>query len=126
LTEDILDERVAMYKEWSRFCIRRHQNEIRQIDSVIFSQKAALEALREENEILYKMAIAPDMNLLPFKAQGPTQTPPIAGHLQDGQYEDITRQFAIQYADTKVFLADLLKNKRRERKKKSDDDEDDD
>lgn len=61
-------------------------------------------------------AIAMDPALIPWTADGPTRTLPIPDYIQDGEYEDRTKQFAIQYADTKQFMTDLLSRKRQKKK----------
>ena len=91
MSEEIEDERIDTLKEWNKFASSRHRREIQQIDNVICLQKAALENLRQLDVDLYKLAIEPDSNLIPFKAKGPMNTPPIPGYLQDGEYENITR-----------------------------------
>jgi len=124
LTEEMEDERIDINKEWSQYCARRHRNEIQQIDKVIYLQKAALEKLRQLDIDLYKLAIAPDNELIPFKAKGPLKTPPIPGYLQDGEYEDVTRKFEVQYANMEDFLKSVTqKQSRRARKKKDDEDD---
>ena len=112
------DERIELKKEWSRFSMKRHRKEIRQIDTVIKAQKKALEDLKKVDYDLYKKAIEPDMSLLPFVAKGPTYTPVIQDYIQDGEYEDVTKQYAIQYADTKDTLEKLTRSTGRRRKKK--------
>jgi SepF-like predicted cell division protein (DUF552 family) len=123
ISEEIEDERIDIIKEYSRYCFRRNKKEIRQIDNAIILQKAALENLRQLDVNLYKLAIAPDDNLIPFKAKGPMNTPPIPGYLQDGEYENITRKFEVQYADMEQFLKDTILKKKVRKKKKDDDDE---
>lgn len=117
LTEEIEDERYYAFKEWSDFCSKRFTKEIKQIDNTILAQKAALEQLRLLDQDLYRQAIALDSTLLPFADKGPLYTPPIEGYIQDGEYEDVTQKFEIQYADMKVFMATILKNTRKKRSK---------
>ncbi len=129
ISEEIQDERSEAAKNWSRFCKKRHVAELKQIDTVIVKQMAALEALREESQELYKMAIAPDATLLPFKAVGPAETPAISDFFQDGEYADTTRQYAIQYADIEAFMKELLAadhRKKVEAKRKKNEAQDDD
>ena len=70
----------------------------------------------------------PDSNLIPFTAQGPYNTPAIPDYIQDGEYEDVTRKYEIQYAgDVNEQLVQMMKqmavSKRRNRKPKKEDDE---
>ena len=79
------------------------------------------------NPELYRLAILPDLTLIPFKAQGPYYTPPIENYLQDGEYENITKKYEIQYGnDLKEQLNIMMKElaaRRKRSKKKSEDDE---
>jgi hypothetical protein len=76
---------------------------------------------RLENESLYFQAIQPDNSLLPFRCFGPTRSPPIPGYLQDGSYEDVTKKYAVQYADMKTFMNQLLASKRKRKKSAEED-----
>ena len=90
---------------------------------MLFSQRAALEKLRELDQNLYKQAIQIDNNLLPFNAKGPLHTPPIPDYIQDGEYEDITRKYEVQYENMEEFLRQVVKNSRTRKKKKTEDEE---
>lgn len=79
--------------------------------------------LRAESESLYRRAIEIDGQLLPHAAAGPTETPPIAGYIQDGTYVDKTKEFEVLYGDTKAFLATLLVRRKKKRGKGKDDDQ---
>ena len=124
VTDQVMNSRALLKKEWSRFSGVRHVSEIRQLDSVIISQQEALDVLREESEELYSQAIKPDLSLLPFQCSGPTRTPPIPDHFVDGTAEDITKKFSVQYADMRAYMTQLLHRPRK--KKKSDVDVGDD
>ena len=117
------EERLDTMIEWTQFCSRRALREIKQIDKVLYSQKAALDQLRLLDPRLYKLAIEPDSNLLPFKAKGPMNSPPIPDYIQDGEYEDVTKRYEIQYADMEGFLKGVLQKSRTKKKKKRDDED---
>ena len=51
------ERRALLFKEWNRFCGRRHRQELRAIDRVMLSQHRALEALKEASPYLYSKAI---------------------------------------------------------------------
>lgn len=136
--ENKTEESALLAKEWCRFAGRRHKSEICQIDAVIISRRKALEELRKESSELYAEAIKPDVTFLDeqgqllYQAVGPTATPPIRAsatedspedHLVDGYYEDGTKKYLVQYADTKAFMTRLL-SKPNKRKKKSKDEAD--
>ena len=61
--EEEREARIAQMKDWQRFTIKRHSNELWHMDKVLKAQNAALEELRAENESLYEAAIQFDPNL---------------------------------------------------------------
>ena len=128
--EDKMEEKAILGKQWNRYAGRRHVAEIGQIDAVIISRQKALEELRAESSELYAEAIKPDHGMLDgdgrllYQAKGPTATPPIADHLIDGRYADVTRTYAVQYADMKSFMNKLLANPHKKKKKPAEDDAD--
>lgn len=97
-----------------------HFSEIRQIDTVLISQREALEALRQLDQDLYKEAISVDLSLIPFKAKGPFFSPPIPEYLQDGEYENVTKEFQVQYADMNEFMYSITKKKVKKKKTQQD------
>ena len=42
ITEEIEEERLEVLKEWCKFSMIRHRNEIQQIDRMLYSQKENL------------------------------------------------------------------------------------
>ena len=137
--EDKAEQHALLIKEWSRFAGRRHENEIRQIDAVLISRQRALEELRRESHELYAEALKPDNGILDqngkvfYQATGPTATPPIRmittkhglneDWLIDGHYEEVTKEYAVQYADTKTFMNRLLASGKKKRGRKKAEDE---
>lgn len=57
LSEEEAESRVLLLKEWSRYKTEQHLNDIRAIDSMIYSQQKALDELRAVSEELYQEAI---------------------------------------------------------------------
>ena len=57
VAESESESRVLLDKDWSRFCSRRHQREMRAVDGAISSQQRALAELRKESNQLYMEAI---------------------------------------------------------------------
>ena len=121
--EAVAEERALLFKDWNRYCYRRAKAEVYALDSIILSQYRALEELRAESEELYLEAIQFDHELIPFKGEGPAQTPPIPEYIQDGVYHDVTKKFQVKYGDMKEFLMKLTLNHRRKKKKAVEEDE---
>ena len=120
--EEEREARIAQMKDWQRFTIKRHSNELWHMDKVLKAQNAALEELRAENESLYEAAIQFDPNLLGTELKGPCASPPVPGYLQDGEYKDTTPTFKVIYEDTEAFMKTLLL-RRRTRKKKGEEED---
>ena len=124
VTEELEDERIDIVKDWARYSHARHIKELKEIDTVILAQKAALEELRLADQELYRKALEPDLSLVPFTGKGPCYTPVIPDYLQDGEHQDITKRFAVQYADMDAFMKDISKSTRKRKTKKNEEEED--
>jgi len=124
VSEEVREDRHYFMKEWSGFALKRHREELWELDRKLLAQQKALDKLREESMELYLEACQFDPNLIPFTAEGPTATPPIKDYIQDGEYKDITREYKVVYEDTELFLKKLV-SKTRRRKKAVDQEEED-
>lgn len=61
---------------------------------MVIAQEKALQELRFESVELYEQAIQPDLNLVPFHAEGPVATPPIDKYESpDGDYTNISKKW---------------------------------
>ncbi|CAG0890142.1 unnamed protein product [Darwinula stevensoni] len=92
MSESELAEAAQLLCEWTRYRWKESCDELITIDSIVSSRLKALEELRKESPRLYEAAIQLDENLLPYKATGPVESPPIAGYdPPDGEYIDTTK-----------------------------------
>lgn len=57
VSEEVQEERILLMKEWSRYKLRQRIADLQMLDSVSFSQRRALDELRNESEELYQAAI---------------------------------------------------------------------
>ncbi|XP_011261073.1 39S ribosomal protein L40, mitochondrial isoform X2 [Camponotus floridanus] len=57
LSEEEVESRILLQKEWSRYKTQQHLNNVQIIDSIFYSQQKALDELRAESEQLYQEAI---------------------------------------------------------------------
>lgn len=57
LSADTLEQRALLFKEWSRYKLQKHLNDVRMLDRIEFAQQRALDELRKESEELYQEAI---------------------------------------------------------------------
>ena len=122
VNQDEEEERIHLMKDWSRFTLTRHRNEIWKQDIIQITQQMALDELRKESEDLYLSAIQFDSSILPISFKGPVSTPPIENYLQDGEYKDTTQTYKVIYEDTEAFMKNLLQRQRK--KKKTSEEED--
>ncbi|KYN18461.1 PREDICTED: 39S ribosomal protein L40, mitochondrial [Trachymyrmex cornetzi] len=94
ISEEEMESRILLQKDWNRYKSQLHLANIQAIDSVFYSQQNALDELRAESEDLYQEAIQLDLGLLPYTAKGPLKTPPIENYdSPDGEYTNTTRIF---------------------------------
>lgn len=85
---------MSLQKEWSRYKHLEHLKDVQLLDRMAYSQQKALDELRKESEELYLEAIQIDPSLLPYKSQGPVDTPPIKDYeAPDGEYLDVSKKW---------------------------------
>ncbi|KAK5647545.1 hypothetical protein RI129_002437 [Pyrocoelia pectoralis] len=93
-SKDVLETRALLEKQWSRYKHQQHLADIQLVDRIIYSQQKAIDELRKESEELYLEAVQIDPMLLPFKIEGPTDTPPIDKYYApDGEYQDVSKKW---------------------------------
>lgn len=81
-------------KKWAHYRMKENMNDFRILDKIVQAQTKALQELRFESEELYQQVIQPDMDMIPFIAKGPVQTPPNASYSYvDGDFNDITKKY---------------------------------
>ncbi|XP_060536353.1 large ribosomal subunit protein mL40 [Cylas formicarius] len=94
LSPEILDKRVLLEQKWCSYKREQHLSDLKILDRLLFAQQYALDELRKESETLYQQAIQIDSFLIPYKSNGPTDTPPIENYDQpDGEYQDISKKW---------------------------------
>ncbi|KAM9331326.1 large ribosomal subunit protein mL40 [Gastrophryne carolinensis] len=97
LPEEEQERRALLIKKWARAKQQEQESEQRNIQSLLESQRKALDELRLESEELYEAAVHCDPGLFPLEHQGPCNTPPIAKYNPpDGKYNDITKVYVQQ------------------------------
>ncbi|KAF6198325.1 hypothetical protein GE061_008073 [Apolygus lucorum] len=100
LNREELNGRASLIKEWSLFRYRQNLNDAQMIDRIVLSQQWALDQLRAESEELYEAAVTPDEALMPFKVDGPVETPPIQKYdSPDGEFIDASKKWDVSPSD---------------------------
>jgi large subunit ribosomal protein L40 len=88
------EHRSLLVKKWAHYRMQENLKDFKNLDKLSQAQNKALQELRFESEELYQQAIQPDMDMIPFVAKGPVQTPAIKDYqLIDGDYNNITKKF---------------------------------
>ncbi|KAL7643483.1 UNVERIFIED_CONTAM: hypothetical protein RMT77_005465 [Armadillidium vulgare] len=92
LEEEIRRRRIE--RRWCQYKNEQHQEDFININKAIKASERALVELKEVSEDLYMEAIQLDLQLLPFRCEGPLRTPPVEGYeATDGDYKDITKKW---------------------------------
>ena len=71
------EKRTLLLKEWSRFKMQQHKEELQRLQEMIRCREVALKELKKTSLYLYQEAIKVDKSLFPFEFMGPTETPSI-------------------------------------------------
>ena len=80
LTPAEREERFLLVKEWSRYCMERHKQDLQYLYGLLASRNRALRELKNTSPDLYQQALELNPVLFPFECQGPTETPPLPGY----------------------------------------------
>lgn len=80
LDEKEEERRILLQKEWSRYKMQQHREDLHRIQEMTRSREEALKELKKSSMYLYLEAIKIDQTLFPVQFTGPTETPPIAGY----------------------------------------------
>lgn len=71
------EQRTLLLKEWSRFKMKQHKEELQRLQEMMRCREVALKELKKTSLYLYHEAIKVDKNLFPYQFTGPTETPSI-------------------------------------------------
>ncbi|XP_026283938.1 39S ribosomal protein L40, mitochondrial [Frankliniella occidentalis] len=83
------EQRALLLKKWSHHCFKENLASMKLLDQLEYSQRMALDKLREESEELYQAALQVDDSLINISIKGPTVTPPIKDYdSPDGDYQN--------------------------------------
>lgn len=94
ILEQEQEQRAMLMKKWSHYRHDQNLNDFKILDRIVNAQTKALQELRFESEELYQQAIQPDIDMIPFVAKGPVNTPPLKDYVYvDGDYNDITKRY---------------------------------
>lgn len=74
------ERRYLLVKEWSRYRMAKHIEELKFIQGAVQSREKALRELRKISFPLYQQALELNPKLFPFERQGPTHTPLLPGY----------------------------------------------
>ncbi len=81
--EKSVEEKESEYlliKEWSRYRMETHKQDLRVLADMVDSREKALKELKKISPVLYDRALELKEDLFPYECVGPTATPPIADY----------------------------------------------
>ncbi|CAH1796788.1 unnamed protein product [Owenia fusiformis] len=110
LSNEQLDNRAILMKEWNLYKGVQYKKECASINTMLECQAKALSELKLESEELYMAAIQVDYQLLPYEVNGPVRTPPIKGYdPPDGEYTDTTKTYEVEIGDVTTVLKQFIR-----------------
>ncbi|XP_032240406.2 39S ribosomal protein L40, mitochondrial-like [Nematostella vectensis] len=92
LSEEEEEERILLLKEWSRYKMQQHKEDLQRLQEQARCREEALKELKKTSEFLYKEAIKADKTLFPLQLRGPTHTPPLTGYIAPDLDPDVKGQ----------------------------------
>ena len=75
LREEEMEERILLQKEWSKYQMVKHREDLSRIRDKLKCRTDALRELKKESLFLYEEALKVDK--ISFKLKGPMETPPL-------------------------------------------------
>ncbi len=81
LSVEELESRVLLSKEWSRYCLSTHKDELHQLQVQAKSRQDALRELKKISPKLFDEAIKVNQTLFPMTLNGPVDTPPFKDYV---------------------------------------------
>ncbi|CRL07023.1 CLUMA_CG019971, isoform A [Clunio marinus] len=94
ISEQEQERRIVLLNKWAHYRLQESLKDLKIVDKMMNAQMKALQELRFESEELYQHAIQPDIDMIPFVAKGPVETPPKPDYEYiDGDYNDVTRVY---------------------------------
>jgi len=81
LTEQQIEERVLLQKEWAREQMKNHKIDLKMIRDRVKARQDALRELKKESIFLYEEALKLDKDIYPLAIKGPMSTPPLDSYI---------------------------------------------
>jgi len=74
------ESEFLLVKEWSRFTMTEHTQQMKSLRDMVASREKAMKELKKLSPSLYTRALELNEQLFPFSCVGPTATPPLEGY----------------------------------------------
>ena len=81
LSSEEQERRTLLLKEWSRYKMKQHKEDLQRIQELERCREEALKELKKCSLYLYHEAIKVDQDFFPVQFKGPTETPPIHDYI---------------------------------------------
>ena len=82
------ERRTLLLKEWSRYKMKQHKEDLQRIQELERCRQEALKELKKSSLYLYNEAIKVDPDFFPIQFKGPTETPPITDYVAPDMEEN--------------------------------------
>ena len=79
-SDEIIETRALLCKEWCRYQMKKHIDDLQVIRDKIELRNKALRELQKESQFLYEEAMKVDKTMFPLTLLGPMETPPMEGY----------------------------------------------
>ena len=80
LSDEEIEKRALLKKDWSRYQMKKHINDLRVLRDKMKCKHDALNELKKESEFLYNEALIVDKSIFPLTLNGPMETPAMEGY----------------------------------------------
>lgn len=75
LSPEVTEERILLSKDWARYCMKDHREELNKLQVRARSRQDALNELKRISVNLYDEAIKVNRTIYPLVLNGPVETP---------------------------------------------------
>ena len=77
ISEEEKEQRYLLVKEWSKYKMEQHKQELQHLQNLMKSRGKALRELKKVSHTLYNQALELNPDLFPFECAALTHTPPV-------------------------------------------------
>lgn len=88
LSPEEQERRTLLLKEWSRYKMKQHKEDLQRVQELERCREEALKELKKSSLYLYHEAIKVGQDFFPLQFKGPAETPPIPDYMAPDMEEN--------------------------------------